>query len=39
MTLQESKYEYNANPNFNFSVNDMLNKTNAIFNFNSASHK
>ena len=23
MTLQESKYEYNAKSNFNFSMNDM----------------
>jgi hypothetical protein len=26
MTLHENKNRYNAKPNFNFSVNDMLNK-------------
>ena len=27
MTLHKTKNRYNAKPNFNFSVNDMLNKT------------
>ena len=27
MTLHKNKNRYNAKPNFNFSVNDMLNKT------------
>jgi hypothetical protein len=27
MTLLKNQNRYNANPNFNFSVNDMLNKT------------
>ena len=39
MTLYENKNRYNAKPNFNFSVNDMLYKNSAIFNFNSATQK
>ena len=39
MTLQENEYEYNAKSIFNFSMNDMLNKNNAIFNFNSTTQK
>ena len=38
MTLHKNKNRYNAKPNFNFPVNDMLNKS-AIFNFNSATQK
>jgi hypothetical protein len=30
MTLHENKNRYNANPNFDFSVNDMLNKISEI---------
>jgi hypothetical protein len=36
MTLHENKNRYNAKSNFNFSVNDMLNKNSAIFKFNHA---
>ena len=39
MTLHKNKNRYNAKPKFNFSVNDMLNKNNAIFNFNSTNQK
>ena len=39
MTPQENKYEYNAKSIFNFSMNDMHIRNNAIFNFNSAIQK
>ena len=37
--MTKNKNRYNAKPNFNFAVNDILNKNNAIFNFNSATQK
>ena len=39
MTLHENKNRYNAKPNLNFLMNDMINKNNAIFNFNCATQK
>ena len=39
MTQTKNKYGYNAKSIFNFSMNDMLNKNSAVFNFNSTIQK